>query len=457
MKESKSFGYLGNGFQLNLLNQLITDKKFSQKILEVISPKYFDNQYFKLISQMIKEYFDKYETVPSFEVLEQVTKLEVTSEMAKKTVFDALKDIKACTSEDHHFIQEKALKFCKQQELKKAINKINKILEKGDFESYDKCEEYIREATQVGLDEETSKDVFDNLEAVLIDDFRNPIPLGINGIDNLLGGGLAKGEIGVFLAPTGVGKTTILTKVANTAYNMGFHVLQIFFEDNPKVIQRKHITCWSGVIAQEQSSKKDEVLQKIKPYQKGRGKLTLEKLPSDRITIAHIKNKVRKLVAEGNKFDLIVLDYIDCVMPDKHFNEVWAGEGLVMRQFESMCTELDVAGWTAAQGNRTSISSEVVTNDMMGGSIKKAQVGHVIITIAKTLQQKEMGLANIAVTKSRVGKDGVIFENCKFDNATLEIDTDQSQTLLGLQEDTERRNAERVRNALERRRQTINK
>ena len=84
MKESKSFGYLGNGFQLNLLNQLITDKKFSQKILEVISPKYFDNQYFKLISQMIKEYFDKYETVPSFEVLEQVTKLEVTSEMAKK-------------------------------------------------------------------------------------------------------------------------------------------------------------------------------------------------------------------------------------------------------------------------------------------------------------------------------------------------------------------------------------
>ena len=82
-------------------------------------------------------------------------------------------------------------------------------------------------------------------------------------------------------------------------------------------------------------------------------------------------------------------------------------------------TELDVAGWTAAQGNRTSISSEVVTTDMMGGSIKKAQVGHVIITLAKTLQQKEMGLATIAITKSRVGQDGIVFENCKFDNATL--------------------------------------
>ena len=114
-------------------------------------------------------------------------------------------------------------------------------------------------------------------------------------------------------------------------------MLQIFFEDNPKVIQRKHITCWSGIPAQEQSSRREEVLEKIAPYKQGRGKLIIEKLPSDRITIASIKNRIRKLVAEGNKFDMIVLDYIDCVLPDKHFNEVWQGEGLVMRQFESMC------------------------------------------------------------------------------------------------------------------------
>lgn len=456
MKESKSFGYLGHTFQVKLINQIITDKKFANNIIEVIDPKYFDNQYFKLISQMTKEYFEKYNTTPTFDVLDQMTKLEVSSDMARTNIFDMLVEIRESDVEDHLWIQEKALKFCKQQELKKAISKVNKIIEKGDFESYDKCEEYIRQATQIGENSENAMDVFEDLDEALIDDFRDPIPLGINGIDNILDGGLAKGEIGVFLAPTGVGKTTVLTRVANTAYNMGFNVLQIFFEDNPKVIQRKHITCWSKIPAQEQSSRKEEVLEKIKPYKSGRGKLILEKLPSDRITINSIKNKVRKLIAEGNKFDMIVLDYIDCVLPDKHFNEVWQGEGLVMRQFETMCNELDVAGWTAAQGNRTSISSEVVTTDMMGGSIKKAQVGHVIITVAKTLQQKEMGLATIAITKSRVGQDGIVFENCKFDNATLEINTEQSQTLLGLEQDRERRNGERVRAALARRNQQIN-
>jgi hypothetical protein len=92
----------------------------------------------------------------------------------------------------------------------------------------------------------------------------------------------------------------------------------------------------------------------------------------------------------------------------------------------------------------------------MGGSIKKAQVGHVIISVAKTLQQKEMGLATIAITKSRVGKDGVIFENCTFNNATLEINTQSSQTFLGFEEEKTSRNQKRVLDALEKRNKMLN-
>jgi hypothetical protein len=54
---------------------------------------------------------------------------------------------------------------------------------------------------------------------------------------------------------------------------------------------------------------------------------------------------------------------------------------------------MDVAGWTATQGNRSSISSDVVTTDQMGGSIKKAQVGHVIIISGEksTTKRNEIG------------------------------------------------------------------
>jgi hypothetical protein len=64
-----------------------------------------------------------------------------------------------------------------------------------------------------------------------------------------------------------------------------------------------------------------------------------------------------------------------------------------------------------------------------------------------------MKLATIAITKSRVGDDGVVFENCKFDNAMLDIDTDSSMTFLGLEEQKEEKQRARVKELLEKRQQ----
>ena len=454
MSKVKNFEYLGQTFQLQLLNQVIVDKEFSHSILDVIEPSYFDNKYFKTLIQLIKEYYKKYECTPSFETLEQQTKSEFPNETMLKILMDTIGQVKNSPFEGSQFVQEKALKFCKQQELQKVMSKAQKVIDNGEFENYDQLEELVREALQVGEREEGLSDVFGNLDEVLNDDFRHPIPMGIAGIDNLLNGGLAKGEIGVILAPTGVGKSTILTKMANTAFAFGNNVLQIFFEDNPKIIQRKHFTIWTGISPDELSDRKDEVLEKVRDVQNSMpNKLILKKLPSDTLTMNQIKNQVRKLIADGIKIDIILLDYIDCVVPDKNLGDEWKSEGSVMRGFEAMCHELDLVGWTATQGNRASISSEVVTTDQMGGSIKKAQVGHVIISVAKTLQQKEMGLATIAITKSRLGQDGVVFENCKFNNELLEIDTESSVTFLGFEEQQEDRKRDRVKELLEKRKQ----
>lgn len=454
MSKEKNFGYLGNTFQIQLLNNIVIDKDFANSIVDVIDPKYFDNQYFKIIMQMIKEYYSKYEHTPSFATLEQLTKSEITSPMAQKMVFDMLNEVKESDIEGSSFVQEKSLKFCKQQELQKVMSKAQKIIDKGDFESYDHLEEMVREALQVGEVDTGTSDVFSNLDVVLDDDYRHPIPMGVPGIDNLLKGGLAKGEIGVILAPTGVGKTTFLTKIANNSFNLGYNVLQVFFEDNPKIIQRKHFTLWTGIAPDNLSNHRDDVMAKVREIKENtKNRLTLKKLPSDTLTMNQIKNQIRKMIAEGNKIDMIVLDYIDCITPDKNLGDEWKSEGSVMRAFEAMCHELDIVGWTATQGNRSSISSEVVTTDQMGGSIKKAQVGHVIISVAKSLQQKEMNLATIAITKSRIGKDGIVFENCKYDNEMLVIDTEQSMTFLGLEEQKEEKNRDRIKMLMEKRQQ----
>jgi replicative DNA helicase len=437
MGKDKNFEYLGQTFQLQLINQIIIDKTFGSSIIDVMEVSYFENKYFKIIVQFIKEYHVKYNQIPSFDTLNQIIKSELSQDILVKVAIDTLNSIKNVSTDGAEFVQEKALKFCKQQELKKVMTKAQKIIDGGEFENYDQVESLVRTALQVGEMDRGQINVFDDVEDVLKEDFRHPIPMGIKGIDKLLKGGLAKGEIGVILAPTGVGKSTILTKISNHAYNLGFNVLQIFFEDNPKIIQRKHFTLWTKIKPDNLTEEKDAVLNQINELKKMENKLILKKLPSETLTMSNIKNQVRKLISEGIKIDLICLDYIDCVIPDKFSGDEWKGEGSVIRAFEAMCHELDIVGWTATQGNRQSISSDVVTTDQMGGSIKKAQVGHVIISVAKSLKQKEERLATIAITKSRIGTDGIIFENCKFDNEMLEIDTDSSVTFVEHQQEVE--------------------
>jgi hypothetical protein len=244
----------------------------------------------------------------------------------------------------------------------------------------------------------------------------------------------------------------MITKIANTAMNIGKNVLQIFFEDNPKVIQRKHLSCWTGIELNDLSAHKEELRAVVEGLKTKKGQLKLKKFSSDGTTIPIIRTYIRKLIAQGFKPDVVLLDYIDCVEPSKKFTDINAGEGSVMRQYETLLSEFEIAGWTAVQGNRSSIKSDVVEADQMGGSIKKGQIGHFIVSIAKSLDQKEHGKATMAVLKSRFGKDGVVFTDITFDNAKIQIDMGDSSGPRSYSEQKEdKKNNEqiRVRAALE--------
>ena len=442
-----NLGYLGLDFQYRLILQILTDRKFAQSILEIISPNYFEDSYMRIIVATIKDAYEKHEAVPDVGSLRSRLLENVQDEIDRNSVFSQLRRIEESELNDTFYIQETAIKFCKRQELVKAIKSMNEIITKGDVDDFDKCEEILKKALEHGDNSDGIVDVCDNIDDVLSDDYRNPIPTGIEGLDEMMDGGLAKGELAIILAAWGVGKTTMITKMANHAKHLGYNVMQIFFEDTTKVIQRKHISCWTKIPLNELQARRIEAKQGFESFDKSSGKLKLVKLKSDSTTIPKIKQVIRKNIAQGFKPDLILIDYIDCVLPSRNFNDVHEGQGAVMRELETMLDELDIAGWTATQGNRSSIKAEIVEGDQMGGSIKKAQIGHFLVSIAKTLEQKETGKANMAILKSRFGKSGVIFEDIVFNNATIQIDmsqTSQGKSFLDHGEVKEQRGQDRV-------------
>jgi replicative DNA helicase len=447
-----NFEDLGKDFQLQLLNEIITDHKFGQAIIDIIDPKYFPSESFQRVAHLIKKYHKDHEVLMNFPALRGLIKEEVgvSQEALRTQLDDTITDIENCKVGNLN-VQNNAKKFCKLQSIRNAVNEIKSKLDRGIVADYDEIEKKIKDAITF-KEEQDPILLFDNIEKVLSEDYRDPVPTGIQGIDDCTKGGLSKGEVGLVIAPLGVGKTTFLTKVASSAFLEGKTVLQIFFEDKEEAVQRKHFSALTKIPLSELSDNKALIQTKIKAIkEEHENNLFLQKLPSDGVTINKIKNIIKKINAKGKKVDVLVLDYIDCLSMEKENSnsEEWSNEGKIMRAFESMVDEMNVVGWTATQGNRSSTSVEVVKTENMGGNLKKAQIAHFIMSIGKTLEQKDQKIATISILKNRMGDDGMIFKDCLFDNSRIIIDTNDVLTEKGFESQKQQSQKEVRRRFLE--------
>jgi hypothetical protein len=123
----------------------------------------------------------------------------------------------------------------------------------------------------------------------------------------------------------------------------------------------------------------------------------------------------------GFKFDMLVLDYLDCVESHKSRQDRNESELTVIKGFEALSSDFDIPAWTAIQSNRTGFGAEFVEANQTGGSIKRVQKAHFFMSVAKTPAQQEANFANIRIIKARFAKDGQTFEDCVFNNDTMKI------------------------------------
>lgn len=440
--ENTLTAYLGPEFQKNLMWQLLVEPEFAEKILPNIQSEYFDDPIMKRLFIIVWQFYMEYGKVPNLQnkTIHMAIKQFKTSNsiIEADSLAEALKRIELWNERvlnrkeiAHHgdVVRKAANSFIKQQEYRKIGEFIigkTKEGKMGDKDTINFIEDKFRKTADIGADVEDIRNVFDNIDKVLSKEFRRTIPTGVEFIDAVTGGGLGRGEIGLILSPSGVGKTTLLTKIANTAYEDGRHVLQIIFEDTPEQIQRKHFSIWSGVPQSEMDDEleniRDFIYKKATKMKSSEGGLVLMRFSQEHTTIKDIRAWIETHQKKhGYKFDLLILDYLDCLEPNTRQPDRNEAELQIIKSFEAMASELDIPCWSAIQSNRSGFGSDFIEADQSGGSIKRIQKSHFFMSVAKSPEQKNTHFANVAILKARFAKDGQRFENCVFNNDSLEI------------------------------------
>ena len=438
-QKRSDLGYLGETFQYRLTHEFMENHTFFEDLSSIIDQNMFTDPNLKTLVGVMKNYYEREGHVPSYDMLEVELRDISHSDKEIETYLAILEKVRNSASDGVERTRELAEKFFKQQNIIRTANEILKIAGNGDTNQYEACVDLLNDAMTKGTHNDFGEGLFDHINETLSDDYRVPIPTGIGKIDEALEGGLGKGELGVIIGPTSFGKTSLTTAMASHAACNGYKVLQIVFEDRIKQIQRKHLGRITGIEAKDLSKPDviDLVRQTIDAFpqkEELEKNLRIVKFPSGEKTARQIERFIKKLINSGFEPDLTIIDYFECLEHelDKSSSNEFSQEGKTMRRFEAMAGELDMAIWIPSQGTKDSINLELVTMDKIGGSVKKAQIAHVIMSIARTVDDIANNKATIAILKNRAGKSGKVFNNVEFNNGTCRISTDNVDELDSL-------------------------
>lgn len=436
-----NLGYLGIDFQYKLAKIFIEEPKLFEDIASIVDQNAFTDVLLRNLIGIIKDYYTTNGVVPSYDLIAIIlrekskvdTDIEEYEALIKKVRFET-------STEGCDMVKDTAVKFFKQQNLIKVANKILEIASKGDIERYPECQQLMDEAALVGQEDDFGYNIYELEDKALSRDYTVSIPTGVDKLDEVLGGGLDKGKLGLIIAPAGFGKTSFTTAIDAFAAtykcdmnnNQGYKVLQIYFEDDDVDITRKHYSRITQTEARLMKRLDDPQKEEIENWLENfvnkdliKQNLRLKRFKTGAKSASDIEVFIKRLINSGFKPDLISIDYFECLAPEpggRATDSEWTREGVTMRKLESMAHDLDVAIWIPTQGTKDSMNSpDVVRMDQASGSAKKIHVAQLIISIARAINDIDKHRAIVTILKNRSGKSGKIFNNVYFDNGTSTI------------------------------------
>ena len=394
----------GQSYQSKVVASLITDVKFLEQVNEITKPTFFESQANQWIINSLLDYFNEYRAVPTMEVF-KIKVGTIDDKGLKQTVVDQLKNVYLQVgSEDLPYVKKEYLTFAKNQKVKDALLKSVDLLKAGN---YDKIIDTMMAASKVGVESDLGLDYIENFESIMEDVKRDSSPTGWDVIDELMDGGLGPGELGVVMAPSGIGKSWFLSKIACSALERGIDVLHYTLELSESYVGQRYTTILTGIQTSEHKERKNEIIRKIKQIP---GRVRIKYYPPQFASAKTIAAHIEKVRQVGFNPKLIIIDYADLLKSGNGNRDgLYAELGGIYEELRGLSGEAGIPVWTATQTNRAAIDHEVIQADSVGDSYKKVQTADFIMSVSRKTKDKLSNTGRIHIVKNRFGPDGMTF------------------------------------------------
>lgn len=434
-KETKidktNLGYLGREYQYGLIKCLMDEPRFLSSIYPIISTNQncFTDVYLRETVGVILELYKKLGYEPSWEHLRIKLRSRANDEDKLQYIdetLDAIKNSKlpVVAVKDHVYT------FFKQQEATKLLNLLKEAVIDGiDDKKMDKVYKAVDTLRTVGEPNEQVTTYNDETltNALMRKHENKEVPTGIPEVDDMLGGGSRRGEVSLFMAFTGAGKSTWCRCIGFNMAMAGYKVIYLYFEESVQDIEDQGVAQLTGLypsqvggLSQENA---EEFVRKLNEEDKKR-LLEANYKPIRGKNKSTTVEDIERIINEQRlrfdfKCDVLLVDYFSCL---KHSSspvkDVWHAQEDCMRKLDEIAFKFGITIWVTQQTNRQGVQMDEESGiGNVQGSFNATNVCANIVQLLRTEDQQLNNRATLKFWKTRhARKPNNTLEDILYDN-----------------------------------------
>tara|TARA_B100001964_G_scaffold244951_1_gene329049 strand:+ start:3203 stop:4528 length:1326 start_codon:yes stop_codon:yes gene_type:complete len=413
-----------NYVQDSTLRIMLMDTDSLKIIRSLVASDMFDGEIRKTTCQSIYDYYDKYKHSPTEEFIDfffsksKILKLSKIKQDLYEKYIGKLYDM----SPNKEYVLGKLSDCVQKHAIAKAVLDAAELVRKGDYED---IKEIIIDACRNRVDGQEVGESFWDYE-YRKEDTDVVCKFSIPELNTLLGG-YVRGELFLWLAATGVGKSWAMIEGVKDILRYGGYGVYYTLEMSKNRIQQRIGMALSGLRRDIDRGKKLEVVYLdgtigdfsnretissgnsfhfSKKFYKARGgEILVKEFVEGKCMVDDLHNHLNSLeTIKGFVPDIIFVDYADLIASDKNYKNHQDEIDRVFTQLRGLAKERNIAVVSASQANRQAFDASKVTLKNISKSIGKVTIADIIIALCQTDKEEKEGEMRLFGAKVREGR-----------------------------------------------------
>lgn len=353
-----------------ILKNLIYNEDYTRKVMPFIQAEYFGDQTEKTLFNEVKDFINKYKTLPTKEALIiNFTESKTLTEQQVGGVIELVNHIEKDKDDpsEQQWLLEQTEKFCQDKAIYNAIMESVSILDDRDGKkSKGEIPKLLSNALGVSFDSHVGHDYINDWDSRY--DFyhrqESRIAFDLDLFNKITKGGIPNKTLNICLAGTGVGKSMFMCHMAASCLSQGLNVLYITLEmAEERIAERIDANLLNVTMHDLHSMTKTEYDRKFEALRvKTHGKLIIKEYPTASASSLHFRALLNELHLKKNfQPQIIFIDYLNIccssrIKPGANVNS-YSYIKAIAEELRGLAVEFNLPIFSATQTTRSGFTN----------------------------------------------------------------------------------------------------